>query len=243
MLLFGVPAERIRALGDSWSDGGLWDDIAWLALLMWAAADDDERRMRWHHLVMAVGNFKRQGGRRLRPARISPARNGVLAAGQDQLSIPDGILVARDDDASWGRLKRSLPGAAVATTTSLLAALWPDSHHILDWRVLAAVAGLDAVAGGEGNLRLAAPGSREQLEPTLERYSRVRALLVELAGQACLPVQTVERALYLMSRGVQGKGKTWAEYGQALTEVLPLQETADTDGAPDDEQEIPPSAP
>ena len=118
--------------------------------------------------------------------------------GRIELSIPDGILVARDDDASWGRLKRSLPGAAVATTTSLLAALWPDSHHILDWRVLPAVAGLDAVAGGEGNLRLAAPGSREQLEPTLERYSRVRALLVELAGQACLPVQTVERALYLM---------------------------------------------
>ena len=243
MLLLGVPAERIRVLGDAWSDGGLWDDIGWLALLMWAAADDDERRMRWHHLVMTVGNFKRQGGRRLRPARISPARNGIPVGVQDQLCIPDGLLVARDEEASWGRLQRSLHGAAVATTTSLLAALWPDSHHILDWRVLAAVAGLDAVAGDDGNLRLVAPGSRDQLQPTLELYSGVRALLVTFAGEACLPVRTVERALYVMSRGVQGKGMTWAEYGQALTEVLPPQETADTGGVPDDEQEMPPSAP
>jgi hypothetical protein len=31
MLLPGVPVERIRSLGDAWSDGRLWDDIAWLA--------------------------------------------------------------------------------------------------------------------------------------------------------------------------------------------------------------------
>lgn len=70
MLWLGVPVERIRLLGDSWSDGGLWNDIAWLALRTWEAADDDERRLRWHHLVMAVGNFKRQGGRRVRPEQV-----------------------------------------------------------------------------------------------------------------------------------------------------------------------------
>jgi len=73
MLVLGIPVERIRALGDAWSDGGLWDDILWLADSAWTAPEDDERRMRWHHLVMAVGNFKRQNGRRLRPARIAPA--------------------------------------------------------------------------------------------------------------------------------------------------------------------------
>jgi hypothetical protein len=31
MLLPGIPVERIRSLGDAWSDGRLWDDIAWLA--------------------------------------------------------------------------------------------------------------------------------------------------------------------------------------------------------------------
>jgi hypothetical protein len=69
VLILGVPAERVRALGETWDDGGLWDDILWLALLARAATDDSERRMRWHHLVMAVGNFKRQGGRRLRACR------------------------------------------------------------------------------------------------------------------------------------------------------------------------------
>ena len=44
MLVLGVPAERIRVFGSAWSDGGLWNDIAWLADRAWAAPDDDERR-------------------------------------------------------------------------------------------------------------------------------------------------------------------------------------------------------
>lgn len=41
MFLLGVPRERIRALGDSWADGGLWDDILWLAFQAWSASGDD----------------------------------------------------------------------------------------------------------------------------------------------------------------------------------------------------------
>jgi hypothetical protein len=236
MLVLGVPAERIRMLGASWSDGGLWDDIAFLAQRTWEAGDDDERRMRWHHLVMAVGNFKRQGGRRLRPAPVAPAWHRVLAGSEDWIRLPDGLLVACDDPASWARLENSLPGAATATTTTLLAALWPGTHHILDWRVLAAVAGLDSAATGGNSLALAPPGSQGRLEPTIERYRDIRELLVRLAGEARIPVQTMERALYRMSRGVSGKGMTWAQYGQALTTVLPMQQTTVTDGVLDDDQ-------
>jgi hypothetical protein len=243
MLVLGVPAERIRRLADSWSDGGLWDDIVFLALRTWEAGDDDERRMRWHHLVMAVGNFKRQSGRRLQPAPIAPTRHRVLAGSWDQIRLPDGLLVACDEPASWARLEKSLPGAATATTTTLLAALWPGSHHILDWRVLAAVAGLDAAATGRPSLALATPGSRGHLEPTMERYRDIREVLIGLAGEARIPVQSIERALYLMSRGVRGKGMTWAQYGQALARVLPREQTVGTDGAPDDEQDLPPAAP
>jgi hypothetical protein len=56
MVILGVHAARIKALGESWSEGGLWDDIIWLGMLAMAARNEPERRMRWHHLVMAVGN-------------------------------------------------------------------------------------------------------------------------------------------------------------------------------------------
>jgi hypothetical protein len=244
MLVLGVPVERIRAVGGAWSDGGLWDDVLLLADLAWTAPDDGERRMRWHHLVMAVGNFKRQNGRRLRPARIATAPVTVLHIRPDRFCVPEGPEVIREDAGSWTRLEQSLGGAAAATTTTLLAALWPDSHHILDWRVLAAVAGLGILAGGDQDLGLADAGSRAQLRPTLDQYAEVRALLTRLGNQAGVPVATLERALYLMSRAVQGKGMTWAEYGAALAAAVPVPgRAADGDGTSDDEQEMPPSAP
>jgi hypothetical protein len=62
-----LTREQLRDLARPWNDGGLWDDILWLALLAWDATGEPDRSLRWHHLVMAVGNFKRQQGRRLRP--------------------------------------------------------------------------------------------------------------------------------------------------------------------------------
>jgi hypothetical protein len=244
MLVLGVPVERIRAFGDAWSDGGLWDDILWLADGVWKATEDDERRIRWHHLVMAIGNFKRQNGRRLRPARIAPTPAAATAARPDRFRVPEGPELICDDAASWKRLEQSLGGAAAATTTTILAALWPDSHHVLDWRVLAAVTGLGIFVGGDENLGLAEADSRIQLQPTLDYYAQVRMLLVRLGNQAGVPVTTLERALYLMSRAVQGKGMTWAEYGTALAAVVPApSRTADDAGTSDDEQEMPPPAP
>jgi hypothetical protein len=243
VLILGVPAERIRALGGTWDDGGLWDDILWLALLARAASDDRERRMRWHHLVMAVGNFKRQSGRRLRPPYISPADDFTSAARADHFNGPDDLTVSRDDADSWQRLEDSLPGAATATTTTLLAALWPDSHLILDWRVLATVAGLGLVVGGENNLDLVTPGGREPLLPALDLYSRVRTLLIVKSTGAGVPLRTSERALYLISKAINGRGTTWAEYGDRLGEVALADRATGADGTSDDEQDVPPAAP
>jgi hypothetical protein len=243
MLILGVPAARLRALGETWDDGGLWNDILWLALLARSATDDRERRMRWHHLVMAVGNFKRQNGRRLRPSQISPAGNLTYAVSADHFNGPDDLTIRRDDARSWQRLQDSLTGAATATTTTLLAALWPDSHHILDWRVLAAVAGLGLVAGGESDLNMVAADGRAPLPPTLDLYPGVRILLTRQSADAGVPLRTTERALYLMSRAVRGRGTTWAEYGGKLREAAQADRASGTDGTSDDEQDAPPTAP
>jgi hypothetical protein len=243
VLILGVPAERIRAFGETWDDGGLWDDILWLALLARAATDDRERRMRWHHLVMAVGNFKRQGGRRLKPSRISPADEFVYAARADQFSGPDDLTISRDDAGSWQRLEDSLDGAATATTTTLLAALWPDSHHILDWRVLAAAAGLDLVAGDENGLDLVTPHGRDPLPPALDLYSRVRTVLITQSARADVPLRTTERALYLISKATDGRGTTWAQYGDKLRKAAQARRADGADGTSDDERDAPPAAP
>ena len=147
--------------------------------------------------------------------------------------------------ASWGQLKESLKGAAVPTVTTLLAALWPDSHHILDWRVLAAVAGLGVVAGGQSDLGLAEPGGHGQACLNLDNYAKVRVLLRDIAGQHELPLSTVERALYKLSTTVHGKGKTWEQYGAALHHNLGRSPsgTPGDDGSSDDEEDRGPSAP
>ena len=243
MLILGVPAERIRALWETWDDGGLWDDILWLALLARAATDDRERRMRWHHLVMAVGNFKRQGGRRLRPSRISPADKFTYAARADHFNGPDDLTISRDDADSWQHLEDSLAGAATATTTTLLAALWPDSHHILDWRVLAAAAGLGLIAGDENGLDLVTPGGRDPLPPALDLYSRVRTVLIRQSVRAGVSLRATERALYLISKAINGRGTTWAEYGDKLRKAAQAGRTPGADGTSDDERDTPPAAP
>ena len=147
-----------------------------------------------------------------------------------------GPEILREDAWSRMRLQQSLADTAAATATTILAALWPDSHHIRDWRVLAAVTGLGIIAGGDENLGLAEADSRTQLQPTLDQYARIRALLIRLGNQAGVPVTTLKRALYLMSRAVQGKGKSWAEYGAALAAAVPVPgSAADDDGTSDDE--------
>jgi hypothetical protein len=243
MLVLGVPAESIRELGESWSDGSLWDDIIWLATLARASGNETERRMRWHHLVMAVGNFKRQSGRRLRPSSVSPAASPALVARTDEFRGPEGLTIGADDRSTWQGLENSLKGAATATTTTILAALWPERHHILDWRVLAAVTGLSIAVGGDDDLVLVTPESREKLQPNLDHYAQVRPVLIRLAGEAVLPLVTVERALYIMSTSVRGTGMTWAQYGRELVNAVPKSGDKGDDGALDDEQDLLPSAP
>jgi hypothetical protein len=191
---------------------------------------------------MAVGNFKRQTGRRLGPVQVSPGTALRFAARSAEFHGPAGLRVACEDPRSWRSLQSSVPGAAATTTTTILTVLWPDKHHILDWRVLAAVVGLD-IDSGQNHLELVASGSREQLQPDLERYAQVQPLLRTLAREACLPLAVLERALYLLSKSVRGSGMTWAQYGRAIAEAAPMPEARNDDGSPDDERDVPPAAP
>jgi hypothetical protein len=97
------------------------------------AIDDRERLIRWPQVVMAVGNFKRQRARGCGLPASRPPTNSRTRRGADHSSGPNNLTISRDGADSWRHLEDSPAGAATATTTTLLAALWPDSYHILDW--------------------------------------------------------------------------------------------------------------
>ncbi|MGZ7023302.1 MAG: hypothetical protein ACXVJ3_18870, partial [Ilumatobacteraceae bacterium] len=115
----GLDCVAIDRLSMGWSDGGLWHDIEWLAGRFWSA-DGRNRTIAWHHLVLAVGNFKRQPGRRLRPALDAqldynppPAPANFDVPGTDPI-----VNVVVGDPETWDALSEALPGSGVATTTT-----------------------------------------------------------------------------------------------------------------------------
>lgn len=53
----GLDADAIVRLAGPWTDDGLWEDIQILVAAFWAADRVDEQHLRWHHLVLSVGNL------------------------------------------------------------------------------------------------------------------------------------------------------------------------------------------
>jgi hypothetical protein len=141
---------KVSRLTENWGLAGhwrqAWSDIAVLAqrFLECDATDRVPMARAWHHLLMAVGNFKRQAG------LIVPGPLTALGGAShcpDQVLIPDNageqVTLACEDPTTWHRLTE-IPGLGVPTATTLLAALWPARHVIIDVRDTRAALGLGA---------------------------------------------------------------------------------------------------
>ncbi len=213
----GFTASRARKLAAEWEDKELWDDVAWLGEHFWAASDPVDRAVRWHHVVLAVGNFKRPRARWLRPCRLEgiPIRQPRVAS---SFETPAGLRVDRDDRASWESLHSSLAGADVSTTTYLLAALWPSHHFAFNWRVRAAASGLRLAANLEpcpGVKPSITGGESSPLDFT--DYTLVRPWLQALDP----PLVVSQRALYCLSKKAGSEpSRPWSEYCQVLVSIL-----------------------
>jgi len=112
----------------------LWDDIALLAerFKSLGGADSPEGHLAWHHLILSVGNFKRQAPIYLAPLRATRAPEAT-DEGPRVVWIPEdgGFSLRAEDPSSWVRLVR-IHGIETATATTLLAVLWPEQHLIMD---------------------------------------------------------------------------------------------------------------
>lgn len=213
----GLTPAKAGALARTWEDGGLWEDTLWLSQRFWGANSADEEAIAWHHLVLAVGNFKRQNGRRLHPGRLYEFPQAA-AVGRDRFSLLPDLEVERDGKESWERLESALPGAGLATTTTLLAALWPEHHFVFDWRVQAAADALRINAGLKPShpTQLEMAGKKRPV-PNMGDYALVRSWL----GSIDCKLVVSERALYRLSQRVKAvKGRSWPDYSSAVAVVL-----------------------
>lgn len=225
----GLDGHAIESLATSWDDGGLWADIRWLAERFLTAGDSDAF-LAWHHLVLAVGNFKRQRGRRLRPGSVVDLMAAVEIRPQHRKSfvVPGSAQALRahvDKLSTWQQLDNELKGAATATTTTLLAAIWPERHFVYDWRVHAVANGLRLHADLSGTDDVE-PDSTRSESLTLARYAEVREWLLATVAATGQPLANVERALYRASQKTTSvRDRTWTGYGAAVTSTVRTAQT------------------
>lgn len=222
----GLTGALVDRWAGEWNDTGLWADIDVLADRFWAATGQPtEEVTAWHHLVLAVGNFKRQAGRiRIRlPERTAPAATTVERA--ESFDVPGTtptLRLACEEPGSWVRLAENVTGFAVPTTTTLLTALWPERHFVADWRVRAAANALRLYHGGLEFSAGIHPDRSGAKPITFDDYALLRDWLLDAAHHTGRPLVAVERALYELSRAVKGEaGRTWAGYAAALAATLP----------------------
>ncbi len=217
-----ISGPQVDALNREWADGGLWRDVRWLASEVWRS-DGREQRIRWHHLCLAVGNFKRQPGRRLDPGQLDDGTPPVSP--HEVLTIDVGgespLTLRRDDPGTWLDLDQR-HGFGTATTTTVLAALWPDDHLICDWRVLYTCAAL-LIANDEAQTFGVDPATNHRLDNDLEAvYGTVRDRCAATARATGRPLVEVERALYELSgRVTDDPDRSWQDYASDLTVALP----------------------
>ena len=215
--LWGKPEGKGRIGRNDWLRA--WRNIRVLASRLLDGLDPQGRcePETFQHLLLAVGNFKRQAGDIHLPVDLADWETEWRS---ESLVLPGGLgRLDRDDVASWQRLDQ-IPGLGVPTATCLLAALWPDRHAIMDVLDRRATIGFQVGRHSYNDQRLDAA-----LVPSREWwfYDWFRRTVMLTAQAAdCEPV-LVERALYILgARTARELGDmweqrgTWSEYHRAV---------------------------
>ncbi len=209
-----LSAEKVRRLlaGTIESDvfNIIWPNVMWVAQKFWTSQsgeDQDLRNIAWHHLVMSAGNFKRQAGRislfgSSQLSRATLSSEGPLSF---RAEVKSGTIeVHRDISSSWASLTL-IDGLEVATASTLMSAIWPDFHFIIDRRDLNAAIGL-MLSSAEGHGLM----SEKDTDVTIDWgwYLWMREMMLEMAVQLhaedeSLGLLQLERSLYLLDQRVK----------------------------------------
>lgn len=243
----------IQSLEKDWgldANGDNYKDIDWRkewqnlqalgSRFLAATGDDGDGAVEWHHLLVGVGNFKRQS-----PISVGVAIQTVPASSREWFKIPAHdqsvatITQADPDQRPEPDLWRALTGLAglgVPTATTVLAALWPREHFIFDRRVRNAIIGL--VCGPRWASDPVLDGESIPRKEDWELYSWARDCLYQSVNSAD-ELLALERGLYVLDRYTMDRitvstgpdGWTWSEYADHAQKVLAAR-TPDDGGTP-----------
>ncbi|HVX21285.1 MAG TPA: hypothetical protein VHB02_08055 [Acidimicrobiales bacterium] len=221
----GLPPNSIGQLAEAWGGSGnwraVWGDIEYLASRLFEVEgsqnqESGEIHRRWHHLVLAVGNFKRQAGM-IEPTQLAPRGSRGVSARPTELTIPETTAVVRRDVPSTWQALTAIPGIGVPTATTLLSALWPGHHVIIDRRDVTAAVGL-----GPGSGWLGAPFDGAWLPDSLawDWYEWLRSSIRATPG---FTMVEIERSLYQLDRRIRSRLSSpwsWSDYRPTALEGL-----------------------
>lgn len=235
----GLNAIRVNSLASIFNDNDgfsvVWPNVLWTADQYWSAqAQGSESRSieTWHHLVMSAGNYKRQGGAQISLLRLP---NSTWQKLEDQ-ERPERCLVYtksgsfylnRDDEITWIRLQNEVSGLALATTTTLLSALWPGDHviaDVLDMSVAFAL-NLDEVT----SFGWVQSEGKKPTPMNWDSYKWLRNLITAKSNELTSSTSVIEpidieRALYRLGQRVNdarnGGNATWSDYAILVQSTL-----------------------
>lgn len=166
---------------------------------------------------MSVGNFKRQT-----PIHVGECL-GHLSEGLPNpppaVDVPGGGWLARDDTSTWKALT-DIRGLGVATATTLLSALWPGEHVVIDRFAWSAAVGRRASEGL--NSRGIDPEDSGKLpEIAWGNYEEYLSWVLATGNEQEVEPRDVERTLYRLGAKVRGEaGRSWKAYGDVLKQRL-----------------------
>lgn len=234
-----VPLDRLRSvthlplgpraittLSEEWGGEDAlrsWSDIEWVAqqFMRQSSGGSVDATVAWHHLVVAVGNFKRSTGRN-HPAHLPPPDQKLQVP--DHFTIPGHSLdVHIDDVQTWRYLTKAIRGFDVPTATTLLSAVWPGQHVIIDRRDTVAAVGLTTSVWDSKGYEDAKLPSRKPYDAYWELYEWLRPT-IQATAVGVAPVD-VERALYVLDIKARKalppkRNWRWSQYAEVGGEVL-----------------------
>lgn len=193
----------------------------WILYHAYDGSWSDDLTTVWHHLLLAVANFKRQAGRIVGIPSLPVVPIGDHLRRDAVVVSPARLTIARDgDEFAQRRTFNRMRGFGVATGSALLAALWPSHHLIVDRLAFATALVLDD-EGLARLLRYTDLESRRWLDPTWEDYiwyaTRSRLWVQQHPSQELV---SVERALYVIGGRCSRPDQRWREFRDAVAEHL-----------------------
>jgi hypothetical protein len=194
-----LSQKQVSVLSKDWGGRDAersWSDIEWVAqqFMRQSSSDPVDAAVAWHHLVVAVGNFKRSTGRNY-PVHL-PLPDLEFQP-SDHFTIPGyGLDVDVSGAKTWGHLTKAIHGFDVPTATTLLSAVWPGRHVIIDRRDIVAAVGLTTTAWDSRGYEDAKLPPRKPYYAYWDLYEWLLPV-IRATAVGVSPVE-VERALYVL---------------------------------------------